>query len=119
MKKPSEITVSAALLAVLFLKLDPFHWLMPTATQMVLLGVFAVAFALYAGAIFQEKAQDERESLLLYRANRMGYLVGVVSLSALIVVQDLRHDLDPSLLLVLALMVVVKLAVLRYSRFHN
>jgi predicted Co/Zn/Cd cation transporter (cation efflux family) len=119
MKKPSELTISAVLLAALFLKLDPFHWLMPTATQMGLLGVFAVAFALYAGAIFREKAQDERESLLLYRANRMGYLAGVVSISVVIVFQDLRHNLDPMLLLVLALMVVVKLMVLGYSRYRS
>lgn len=116
MKNLGEVTLAAGLLAILFLKLDPFHWFMPTATQMLLLCVFAAAFALYSGAIFREKARDERESLHLYRANRMGYLVGVVALSAIIVVQDIRHELDPWLLLVLALMIVVKLIVLMHAR---
>jgi len=116
MKNLNEIFLAGGLLAVLFLKLDPFHWFMPTATQMLLLCLFAAAFALYSGAIFREKAQDERESLHLYRANRMGYLVGVVSISVIIVIQDIRHELDPYLLLVLALMIVVKLLALLHAR---
>lgn len=116
MKKQSELIVSATLLVVLFLKLDPLHLFMPTATQMVLLAVFAAAFALYAGVIFREKARDERESFLLYRANRLGYLVGIVSISLIIVIQDLQHSLDPYLLFILAIMIVVKLAVLKFTR---
>lgn len=119
MKKPNEVVVALGLLAILFFKLDPFHWFMPTATQMVLLCCFAAAFALYAGAIFRERPRDERESLHLYRANRMGYLVGVVTLSVVVVVQDLRHELDPIVLLALAIMIIVKMAVLVYSRIVN
>jgi len=115
MKKVSEILLALSLLAVLFLKLDPFHWFMPTAMQMLLLCLFAAAFALYAGAIYREKALDERETQHLYRANRMGYLVGVISLSIIIVIQDIQHQLDPYLLLVLALMIVVKLIALLYA----
>ena len=119
MKKASELTVSAALLVVLFLKLDPLHLFMPTATQMILLAVFAAAFALYAGVIFREKARDERESFLLYRANRLGYLVGIIAISVIIVIQDLQHALDPYLLLILAIMIVVKLAALKLSRHDD
>ncbi len=116
MKNPSEILLAIGLLLVLFLKLDPFHLFMPTATQMILLVIFAAAFALYSGAIYREKARDERESLHLYRANRMGYLVGVVSISVVIVIQDIRHELDPYLLIILALMIVVKLIALLHAR---
>lgn len=116
MKSPNEILLAIGLLVILFLKLDPFHWFMPTATQMLLLCLFAAVFALYSGAIFREKAKDERESLHLYRANRMGYLVGVVSLSVIIVIQDILHTLDPYMLLVLALMIVVKLVTLLHAR---
>lgn len=119
MKKASELIVSAALLMVLFLKLDPLHLFMPTATQMVLLAVFVAAFALYAGVIFREKARDERESFLLYRANRLGYLVGIVAISVIIVIQDLQHALDPYLLLILGIMIVVKLAALKLSQHDD
>ncbi len=116
MKNLNELLLAVGLLVVLFLKLDPFHWFMPTATQMLLLVLFASAFSLYSGVIYREKARDERESLHLYRANRMGYLVGVVSISVVIVIQDIRHELDPYLLIILALMIVVKLITLLHAR---
>jgi hypothetical protein len=119
MKNQRELLLSVALLLVLFLKLDPLHWLMPNMIQMVILCIFAAAFALYAGVIFREKAQDERESSHLYRASRIGYLVGVISLSIIIVVQDVQHQLDPYLLIVLGLMIVTKLIALKYSQIRH
>jgi hypothetical protein len=119
MKALSETLLAVAVLAVLFLKIDPFRWFMPTEAQMILLCVFAAAFALYAGLIFREQARDERESSHLYRASRWGYLVGVVSVSLLIVVQDVLHRLDPWLLVVLGVMVVTKLVVLRWSEWRH
>ena len=116
MKSLSEILVSAAMLLVILLKIDPLHWFMPTALQMVLLAVLVSGMAIYVGLIFREKARDERESSHLYRASRAGYLVGVLALSALVVVQDLRHQLDPMVLLVLAAMIITKLAVLKFNQ---
>jgi len=119
MKALSETLLALAVLAVLFLKIDPFRWFMPTEAQMILLCVFAAGVALYAGVVFREQARDERESVHLYRASRWGYLVGVVSLSVLIVVQDVLHRLDPWLLVVLGVMVVTKLVILRWSDWRN
>jgi len=119
MKALSESLVAVAVLTVLFFKLDPFHWFMPTEMQMILLCVFAAAFALYAGVVFREQAKDERESNHLYRASRWGYLVGVVALSLLIVVQDVLHRLDPWLVAILGLMVVTKLVVLRWAQWRH
>lgn len=119
MKALSESLLAVAVLAVLFLKFDPFHWFMPTELQMILLAVFAAAFALYAGVVFREQARDERESSHLYLASRWAYLVGVVGLSLVIVVQDVFHKLDPWLLLILGLMVVTKLAVLRWANWRR
>lgn len=119
MKALSESLVGLAVLLILFLKMDPFHWFMPTEMQMLLLCFFAAAFALYAGVVFREQAKDERESSHLYRASRWGYLVGVVALSILIVVQDVLHRLDPWLLVVLGVMVITKLVVWRWSQWHH
>lgn len=118
MKALSEALLALAVLVFLFLKIDPFHWFMPTEMQMILLCIFTAAFALYAGVVFREQAKDERESNHLYRASRWGYLVGVVALSVLIVVQDLLHRLDPWLLGILGLMVITKLVVLRWAQWR-
>jgi len=119
MRALSETLLAFAVLIVLFLKMDPFHWFMPTEMQMLILCIFAAAFALYAGVVFREQARDERESSHLYLASRWGYLVGVVSLSLVIVVEDVLHRLDPGLLLVLGIMVVVKLVVLRWAQWRH
>ncbi len=119
MKTLSESLLALAVLAALFIKAAPFHWLMPNEMQMLLLCVLAAALALFAGAVFREKAQDERESSHLYRASRWGYLVGLVALSVLVIVQDVLHRLDPWLLAILGLMVVTKLVVLRWSQWRH
>lgn len=119
MKVLSESLMALAVLIVIFFKIDPFHWFMPNELQMLLLCLFAAALALYAGVVFREKARDERESEHRYRASRWGYLVGVVALTIVIVVQDVLHQLDPWLLVVLGLMVVVKLVVLRWSAWKH
>jgi hypothetical protein len=119
MKTLSESLVALAVLAVLFLKIDPFHWLMPNELQMLVLCLFAAALALYAGAVFREKAKDERESSHLYRASRWGYLVGLVSISILVVVRDIQHKLDPWLLGILGVMVIAKIVVLRWAEWKH
>ncbi|NNM68263.1 MAG: hypothetical protein HKM06_09655 [Spirochaetales bacterium] len=119
MKNLNEILLAIVVLITLFLKVDPFHWLMPTAAQMFLLCLFSAAVALYAGVIFREKPHDERESHHLAAASRAGYLAGVGALSILLVVQDLLHELDPWLVGVLALMILVKLAVLKLLQIQH
>jgi len=119
MKALTESLLAVAVLAVLFLKMDPFHWFMPTEAQMLLLCVFAAAFALYAGVVFREQARDEREHQHLYLASRWAYLVGVVAVSVIIVVQDILHQLDPWMLAVLGIMVITKLVVLRWAQWRH
>ncbi len=119
MKKASEIVVALALVAVLFFLADPFGLLMPTEVQMVLLCVLAAAVAVYAGLVFREKPADERESLHLYKASRIAYLAGTVALTAVIVVQDILHRLDPWVPAVLGVMIVTKLIALLYARYKN
>ena len=119
MKNLSEIIIALLLVTILFFKADPFHLLMPTEFQMILLGIMAAAFALYAGLIFREKPADEREAFHLYRASRIAYITGTLSLTIAIIIQDVFHQLDPILVAVLGIMIVTKLVVLLYSKFKN
>ena len=119
MKKISEIMIALAMIVIVFFKIDPFHWFMPTNIQMILLCLLVTGVIVWVGMIFREKAHDERESYHLYRASRAGYIVGVLSLSLLVVIRDIQHKLDPLLLVVLALMVLAKLVVLKISEFRD
>lgn len=119
MKQHREIIVSLGLVAVLLIKFDPFHWLMPTEIQMLVLCLFAAGFALYAGLIFREKARDEREQSHLYLASRLSYMVGVITLSVIIVIQDLLKQVDPWMMIALAIMILTKLFVLIHARIRH
>ena len=119
MKSLPEILFSSALLLVILIKIDPLHWFKPNAMQMLLLAILVAGMAIYVGIIYREKARDERESQHLYRASRAGYLVGVVALSVLVIIQDLRRSLDPMVLIVLALMIITKLAVLKFNQYRR
>ncbi len=119
MKKLTEIIIALILIAVLFFLADPFHFLMPSELQMILLCVMAAAFALYAGLIFREKPADEREAYHLHRAGRLAYITGTLALTVAIIIQDIFHQLDPVLLAVLGIMIVTKLVVLLYAKYKN
>jgi hypothetical protein len=119
MRKVSEVLVVIAMLVIIFFKIDPWKWFMPTDIQMLLLCLLVAGVCIWVGLIFRERARDERETLHLYRASRAGYLVGVLSLSILVVIQDLRHQLDPLVLVVLAIMIITKLVVLKVSQYRS
>ncbi len=103
-------------LVFIFMKIDPFHWFMPSEIQLLILCLLIVVLALYSGMVFREQPQDERENSHLFRASRVGYLAGLISLAVVFVIKDLQKQSDPLLLLVLAVMIVSKLIVLKYSR---
>lgn len=115
----AEILVSIAFIVLLALKLDPFDLFMPNKIQMSVLALLVAAAGLYAGILFRQKARDEREALHLYRASRFAYVAGVALLVLAIVVQSFRGGADRWLFYILAGMVIVKLAILVWSRARN
>jgi len=120
MSKPiTDVGVALGLLLLLGAKWDPFHWFMPDALQMIVLCVLVALFGLFAGMIYREKPADEREAFHLYKASRGGYIAGILTICSLIVYQDLQHRLDPSLLLILSVMVLVKLGIQIWSRYRD
>ena len=115
----AEIIVSLAFILLLALKLDPFDLLMPNKVQMTILATLVAAAGLYAGILFRQRARDEREALHLYRASRFAYMAGVALLVVAIVIQSFRGGTDPWLFYILGGMVIVKLAILFWSRIRN
>jgi uncharacterized membrane protein YgdD (TMEM256/DUF423 family) len=115
----AEILVSLAFIALLGLKLDPLDLLMPNKVQMSILALLVAAAGLYAGILFRQKARDEREALHLHRASRFAYVAGVALLVLAITVQSFKGGTDPWLFYILAGMVIVKLAILIWSRIRN
>ncbi len=111
-------TISAiAILGIAILFLNPGNLSMPDTMQSMLIVSIIVAFLTFAAFILREKSSDERESMHILSAGRISYLVGVGALIAGVVIQALRHEIDPWLVIALCAMVFSKLISRIYSHF--
>lgn len=104
-----EISLSLLLLTLLFLLFDPFHLLMLTSMQMLILCFLVVASLLYSIFLFRATPADEREQLHVFVASRLGFLTGALVLTIAIVFEKLAHHSVTWLLLALAGMVIGKI----------
>lgn len=112
-------TVSALVIlgiALFFVGSDSLS--MPQSVMSMLVVGLIVSFLIFAGFIFKEKGDDERESMHILAAGRISYLVGVATLIIGIVFQALRHSIDPILVIALCAMVFTKLIFRIYSHFR-
>ena len=111
-------TISAiAILGIAILFLNPGHLTMPDNIQSMLIVGFIISFLTFAAYLFREKSSDERESIHILTAGRLSYLVGVGTLIVGIVLQALKHEIDPWLVIALCAMVFSKLVSRIYSHF--
>ena len=110
-------TVSAiAILGIAILFLNPGHLAMPDTMISMLIVALIISFLTFAAYLFREKASDEREAVHVLTAGRISYLVGVGALTVGIILQTLRHDIDPWLVIALCAMVFSKLLSRIYSQ---
>lgn len=109
----SELIVSVLFLFLVGLFLSPIG--MSEGMIMMLLIVFIVMFGAVALFVWRETSQDEREALHRMFAGRVAFLAGAAILMAGVVVQEMRHALDPWLLLALGAMVGGKILARLYS----
>ena len=114
-----EVLLSLLLLSSLFFLFDPFHMLMLTMAQMVVLCVVAILFSAYSIFLFKEHTQDEREVHHRYIGNRYGYLLGSGVLVIAIISEKLAHHSIGWLLFALSAMVIGKLFGLLYARYTH
>lgn len=111
-------TISAiAILGVAILFLNPGDLTMPDTMVSMLIIAMIVSFLTFAAFLFREKASDEREEVHIRTAGRISYLVGVGTLIVGIILQALKHDIDPWLVIALCAMVFPKLLSRIYSHF--
>lgn len=111
-----EIVVGAGLIVLLIALVNPFSILMPSRLTMMVLGAIGILSLLFTSFIWQETAQDERESLHRQVAGRIAFLAGATILLLGITMQTFQHRLDPWLVTALGAMVLTKLMTRIYSR---
>lgn len=111
-------TISAAtILGIAVLFLNPGHLTMPENMLSMLIVAFIVSFLTFAAYIFKENSLDERETVHILKAGRVSYLVGVGTLIVGIILQAIKHEIDPWLVIALCAMVFSKLVSRIYSHF--
>ena len=111
-------TISAiAILGIAILFLNPGHLSMPDNMVSMLIVVLIISFLTFAAYLFREKSSDERESIHILTAGRISYLIGVGTLIIGVILQALKHDIDPWLIIALCTMVFSKLISRIYSHF--
>lgn len=111
-------TISAVLVIILLIIfLSPPGLLMPESAEMVMLALFILSIFAFLGFIWKERARDERESAHQRTAARVSFFIGSVALTMGIIVQALRHEIDPWLVATLGIMVLTKIVVRIYSNF--
>lgn len=113
-----EIGVSAVLVVLLLVTLNPFDILMPSMGQIVALAFTVAVFGIFASFILREGAGDERESTHRMFAGRVAFLAGATVLILGIVEQGLWAKIDVWLVAALVAMVVGKVVARLYTEKH-
>ena len=106
----TEKVVAGALILIVVLLLNPFHFWMPDMMVLGMLAAALVLFGLFASFILREDSQDERDEYHRTLAGRNAFLAGSAVLIVGIMIEGYRHAIDPWLVLALTAMLVVKIA---------
>lgn len=104
-----ETLVTAGLVVLAILLLNPFHFWMPDMMIMGMLAVTLGLFGLFASFILRERVVDERDGQHRTLAGRNAFLAGSGVLTLAIVIQGYAHAVDPWLVVTLVTMIVVKI----------
>ncbi len=114
-----EIVLSAVLILLTILLLNPFHFWMPTPVHMGMIAVFIVLFVLFASYIWKERSHDEREMIHRASSGRIAFLSGTAVLATGIIIQSLAHTLDPIVIIALVVMILAKIVSQLYYQFYH
>jgi hypothetical protein len=105
-----EAIITACLIVIAILLLNPFHFWMPDMMVMAMLLIALVLFGIFASFILREKTVDERDDIHRALAGRNAFLSGSFILMIGIVVQGYSHSVDHWLVVTLIMMILVKIA---------
>ncbi len=111
----TELILSLILIIVLIVCLNPFGLLMPPPMVMALILFLVIIFGVFSIFIWKERRGDERENYHKIISGHFAFLTGSTLLIIAIAYQELNHELDPWLVLILIGMVLAKLLSQFYS----
>jgi len=112
-----ETISSILILGIAILFLNPGHLTMPESMISMLIIGLILSFLAFAAYLLREKASDEREAVHILVAGRISYMVGVGTLIFGVILQTLKHEIDPWIVIALCAMILSKLLSRIYSRF--
>ena len=98
---------------------DPFMWLMPTMTQMIVLLLLTLCVGVWSGFVLTEQGNDERELVHRMNAGRIAYLAGLAIATLALLVQGITHHIDPWIACIVAVMVSAKLLTRLYEEHYR
>ncbi len=114
-----EFLISIILIILAVILLNPLDFWMPQPVEMSIMVSLAVVFIVFSLLIWQENAKDEREALHRYIAARFAYISATAVLILGIILQSLRHILDPWLVIAIVVMVLAKISGRIYSQLKH
>jgi hypothetical protein len=113
--KTIQIGISAGLIFVILLMLNPYHvWVHDAMTSFVV-GLLIVFFCAFSIFVFGETGGDERELSHRMLSGRAAFFAGGLVLLVGIIIQGIQASPDPWLTFALAAMVFAKIGFRLYS----
>ena len=114
-----ETLISGFIIILAVLLLNPFGVWMPNMFAMSITLLLLVIFSIFVGLVWKETPRDERENSHRMTAGRMAYIIGTAVIVLGIMVQSLRHTIDPWLVLSLTAMITSKYITLGYMKIKK
>lgn len=107
-KAALDFTLILSLSVVCALALAPKALVMPNSAQMLILTILLGFIATFLVLLWRENPHDEREAVNQSSASRAAYIVGAVVLIIALIIQSLKHEIDPAVPLALLAMISTK-----------
>jgi len=108
-----DIVLLLGLSVIAYLAVAPNTVVMPSALQMILLAIVLVLVSGFLIFLWREQPEDERELQNQALASRWAYIIGSSVLIVALLIQSLKHDLDPAIPIALLSMIATKIIVQR------
>ena len=112
-KQILDIILLLGLATIALLSIAPKTFVMPSGLQMLILAIVLGLIATFLVLLWREQPDDEREMQNQALASRSAYLVGSLVLITALIMQSLKHDLDPAIPLAILAMIATKVIVQR------
>jgi len=112
-KQLLDVILLLGLAIIALLAIVPKAIVMPSSLQMLILAVVLGLIATFLVLFWREQPDDEREMQNQALASRSAYTIGSLVLIIALIIQSLRHNLDPAIPITLLAMIATKVIVQR------